>query len=148
MRSTPAPKRLRRPRILIQSEPLVAVALKEALHRDHQIGPHRLRTGVPAPHAAGDRGDEEQRERCEHEQAGDVVEFLRPDLEEEEIKAPRRKIDQHGLVGKIGATVPANPRHEVVDAKRHRHHDPFGGAEAAMRALGIDLDVGRVEAPA
>ncbi len=143
-----AEKRFCRPRRLVELKPLIAVSLKEALYRDHQIGPHCLRTGIAAPDAASNRGDEEQRQRCKHQQASDVVKLLRPDLDEEEIEAPRGKIDEHGLIGKIGATIPANPRDEIVDAERHRHHDPLDGAEAAMRALGIDLDAGRIKAPA
>ena len=143
-----APQRFRRPGMLVEAEPLIAVALPEALDRDHQVGPHRLRAGVAAPDAAGDRGDEEQRQRREHQQAGDEVEFLRPDLEEEEIEAPRGKIDEHRLVGQIGSAIPADPRHDVVDAERHRHHDPFHRAEAAVGLLGIDLDPRGIEAVA
>src|SRR5262245_12442017 len=46
MRGALARQGLGRPRRLVEPEPLVAVALPEALDRDHQIGPHRLRTGV------------------------------------------------------------------------------------------------------
>ena len=148
MRRALAPQRLERPRRLVEPHARVAVALEEALDRDHQVGPHRLRAGIAAPHAPGDRGDEKERERGQHQQAGDVVEFLRPDLEEEEKEAPRGKVDQHRLVGQIGTAVPANPRHEIVDRQRHRHDDPLDGAERAVRALRIDLDARRHRASA
>ena len=48
------------PRRLVEAHARVAVALEEALDRDHQVGPHRLRAGVAAPHAPGDRRDEKQ----------------------------------------------------------------------------------------
>ena len=145
MRGALSPQRLERPRRLVETHALIAVALEEALDRNHQVGPHRLRTGITAPHAPGDRGDQEQAKRRKHQQAGDVVEFLRPNLEEEEKEPPRGKVDQHGLVWQIRTPVPANPRHGVVDRQRDRHDDPLDGAERAVRALGIDLDARRIE---
>jgi hypothetical protein len=37
------------------------------------------------------------------------------------------------------ATVPANPRRQVVDAERNGHDQPFEIAERAVGALGKDL---------
>ena len=145
MRRALAPQRLKRPRRFVEPHARVAVALEKALYRNHQVGPHRLRAGVAAPHAPGDRGNEKERKPGQHEKAGDVVEFLRPDLQEEKEKAPRGKVDQNGLVGKIGTPIPTDPRHEVINRQRHRHDDPFDAAERAMRALRIDLDPGRIK---
>jgi transcriptional regulator of met regulon len=118
---------------------------KKALDRDHQIGPHRLRTGIAAPYTAGDRREKKQRERGEHKQPSDVVEFLRPNFEKEKVEAARRKIDQDRLIGKIRTAMPAQPWYEVVDRERDRHDDPLDGAKGAVRALGIDLDAGGIE---
>ncbi len=145
MRRALAPQPLERPLRLVEPHARVAVALEEALDRDHQVGPHRLRTGIAAPHAPGDRGDEKERERSKDQKAGDVVEFLRPDLEEEEKEAPRGEVDQHRLIGQIGAAVPPDPRHEIVDRERHRHDDPLDIAERAVGALRVDLDARGIE---
>ena len=133
------------PRLLVEADALVAVALPEALDGDHQIGPHRLGAGVAAPGAAHDRRHQEQGQCAEHEQAGDVVEFLRPDLEEEEEIAVVGHVQQHGLIGEIGAAAPPDPRQCVVDAERDRHHQPLDAAERSVRELRIDLLAARVE---
>ena len=123
----------------VEGNARIAVALPEALHHDHQIGPHRLRAGVAAPDATSHGRDEEQRQRRQHQQAGDEIELLRPDLEEEKEEAVVGHVEQHGLVGQVRPAMPAQPRQRVVDAERRRHHQPLDGAEAAMRELGVDL---------
>ncbi len=68
---------------------------------------------------------------------GHEEEFLRPDLDEEEIEAAVGEIDQHRLVGRIGPAIPADPGRQVVDAERDQHHQPFEAAEMAFaRFLG------------
>ena len=113
----------------------------------NKIGPDRLRTGIAAPGAAYCRGHEKQPDAGHDQQARDVVEFLRPDFDEEKIEAPMGEIDQHGLIGRIGAAIPAQPGRQVIDAKGHRHDDPFEMAEIAARPLGMDFDARRIELP-
>src|SRR6185369_135081 len=65
---------------------LAPVTLDESFDGKEEIGPHRLRAEIAAPDATGDRVHQEQQDRGENEQAGQIVDFLRPDLDEEEIK--------------------------------------------------------------
>ena len=43
----------------LETDACGAIPLPEALRQDHEVGPYRLRTGVAAPDAPGDRGDHE-----------------------------------------------------------------------------------------
>src|SRR5690606_16494 len=61
--------------------------------------------------------------------------LLRPDFDEEEIKPAAGKIDQHCLVWRAGAAVPADPGRQIVDAQQHRHSRPFDTSERAIHAL-------------
>ena len=111
---------------------------QRALGQDHEVGPHRLRAGIAAPDAARHRRDEEQRQRREHQDAGDVVEFLRPDFEPEEIEPLVGEIEQEGLIGQAGPAVQSDPRQAVIDAQRHDHDRPFDIAELAPDKLRED----------
>ena len=70
----------------------IAIALPETLDCDHQVGPHRLRTSIPAPHAARDRGGEKKPQCTKHQQPRNVVKFLCPDFDGAE---------QQPLIGEI-----------------------------------------------
>ena len=129
----------RAPRLLVETDACIAITLPEALDGNHEIRPYRLRTGIATPHAPRDRSHKEQHERGEHEQPRDEVELLRPDLEEEEKEAIVRHVQQHGLIGQIGAAIPAQPRQAVVDRERDGHHDPLHRSEAAVCKTRIDL---------
>src|SRR5205085_815756 len=109
----------------VELYPRIAIALDPALDHQEEIGPHRLRTAIAAPCAPDHRSHEEESDAGHDEKAGDIVEFLRPDFDEEEIEPPAGKIDQHRLIGSIGAAIPSEPRRHVVDAERHCHDDPF-----------------------
>ena len=135
------------PRLLIAQQVLAAVALDPALDGLEQVGPHRLRTEIAAPDASRDRVHQEQRHRGEDEQPGEVVDFLRPDFDEEEVEAPVRKVEQHRLTGRVRPAVPAHERKPVIDAERDEQHDPFDPAEGARDALRIDLAACDVERP-
>ena len=137
--------RSERPRLPVAHQMLAPVALDPALDGIEQIGPHRLRTEIAAPDPSGDRVHQEQRHRRDDQQAGQVVDLLRPDLDEEEIEAPVGKIDQHRLARRVRAAIPAHERQQVVDAERDGQHRPFDAAERAGDALRIDLLPRRVE---
>src|SRR3546814_3464343 len=62
--------------------------------------------------------------------------LVRSDFDLEHIEAPAGKVDEHRLVGGVGAAVPANPRRPVIDRQRHRHDRPFETAERAAYRLG------------
>src|SRR5690606_35911552 len=90
-------------------------------------------------------GRQEQADTRHDEQAGDEEKLLRPDFDEEEIKAPAGQIYQHRLVGRPGAAAPAEPRGDIVHAERRRHDPPFEAAEGAAHAARMDLDPRLVE---
>ena len=117
---------------------LVAVAFDQALDPHEEIGPHRLRTGVAAPDAAEQAGDQEQRDRAHDQQAGQVVDVLRPELEIEEVEALVPDRQQHRLVRLVDAAMPAQPGQQIVDAEADDQHRPFEAAHRAVHRLRID----------
>lgn len=136
----------RRPAALVGLHPLATVAFDQTLHRIEQVGPDGLRTQVAAPDPAGQRIHQEQHHRGEDQQAGEVVDLLRPDLDEEEVEAAAREIDQNRLVGRVRSTVPAHEGQQVVDAEREGHDGPLDRPEPALDLLRIDLLATCVEA--
>src|SRR5262245_23483182 len=138
-------KAIGRPRLLVAEEMLAPVTFGPALDGLEQIGPHRLWTEIAAPDPPGDRVHQEQRHRRQDQQPGEVVDLLRPDLDEEEVESPIGKIDQHGLVGRVETAVPAYEWKPVVDTERDQQHDPLDAAVGALHALGIDLPPRRIE---
>ena len=96
-----APDRVERHRLCVALHAFVAVAFDQALDPHEEIGPHRLRAGVAAPDAAEQAGDQEQRDRAHDQQAGQVVDVLRPELEIEEVEALVPDRQQHRLVGLV-----------------------------------------------
>src|SRR5690606_8540802 len=135
----------RAPRLLVEPDARITVTLPEPLHGQHEIRPHRLRTGIAAPDATSGRRDEEKTEGGDHENAGDIVKFLRPDLEEKQEQPAIGEIEQYGLIGQIRTAIPAQPRQRVVDGERDRHHRPFHRAKAAPSETRIDLLPCRIE---
>jgi hypothetical protein len=134
------------PALVPQLHPLVAVALDPAFDQDEQVGPDGLRAGIAAPHPT-QRGCEQEQPQPGHDQKPrDDVEFVRPDLDPEEIEAPMRQIDQHRLMRQVRATVPANPRGQVIDAQRHPQDPPFQRAKAARHAAREHRFAGGVKA--
>ncbi len=134
-----------RPLAGVAQHVFAAVAFDEALDREEQIGPHRLRAEIAAPDAPGDGVHQEQADGGEDQQAGEVVDLLRPDLDGEEIEAPARQVDQHRLRRRVGAAVPAHERQQIIDAERDDQHRPFDAAEGAVRALRIDFPARRIK---
>ena len=126
---------------------LAAVAFDQALDGIEQIGPDRLRAEIAAPDAAADGVHQEQRQGSYDQQAGEVIDFLRPQLDEEEIEAAVRQIDQHRLVRRTQAAIPSHERQQVIDAEAERHQPPFGAAEGSGDALRIDLLLGHIQRP-
>ena len=124
---------------------LAAVALDEALDGVEQIGPHRLRAEIAAPDAAADRVHQEQRHRRDDQEAGEVIDLLRPQLDEEEIEAPAREIDQHRLARRVRPAIPAHEGQDVIDREAEPHQRPFDVPIGAGDALRIDLSACGVE---
>ncbi len=134
-----------RPRRVPQLHAGVPVAFDPAFHQDHQVGPDGLRAGVAAPDPAQRRGEQEQPQPRHDQKARDEVEFVRPDLDPEEVEAPVRQVDQHSLVGQVRATVPANPGRQVVDRQSDPHDPPLERTEGALNAAGEHGFAGSVE---
>ena len=132
------------PRLLIEPDARVAVALPEALNGHHQVRPDGLPAQIPAPHATGDGGEQEERQRRHHQEAGDEVELLRPKLEPEEVEALVRHIDQECLVGDAWTAIPADPWQQIVDCHGDSHDHPLNVAEETRSTLGVDLLTARI----
>src|SRR5207247_6088617 len=90
-----------------------AIALDQALDGVEQIRPDRLRTEIAAPDPAADRVHQEQRDGGDDQEAGKIVDFLWPQLDEEEIETPVGKVDQHRLIGRAEAAIPAYEGQEI-----------------------------------
>ena len=131
----------------ILAHTLAPVTFDPPLDGIEQIGPDRLRAEIAAPDAAADRVHQEQRERRHDQQAGEVIDFLRPQLDEEEIEAAVRQVDQHRLVRRAQPAIPSHERQQVIDAEAERHQAPFGAAEGSGNALRIDLLLGHIKRP-
>ncbi len=109
----------------IQSNARRAVSLEKAFDVDEQISPDGLRAGITTPDTSSDGGDKKERDGCQDEQTREVVDFLRPDFDPEEIEAAMRKIQKDRLIWSKGTAVPSDPRGDIVDCQAHRHHNPF-----------------------
>ena len=127
------------PVALVALHALAPVALDPTLHRVEQVCPHRLRAHVAAPQPSCDRVHQEQNHRRNDEEAGEIIDLLRPQLDEEEVEAPMREVDQHGLVGQAGPTIPPHERQQIIGSERDAQDRPFDAAERAMDRLRIDL---------
>src|SRR5208337_4332310 len=109
----------------VELHSVATIALDSSLDPEIEVGPYGLRPGVAAPHAAVQRVGEEQNQRREDQEAGEIIHLLRPDLDEEEVEARVRYIDQDRLVRQARSPVPPYERNNVVDAERDPQHDPF-----------------------
>ena len=127
-----------RPRRRVEAHARIAVAVDEAVDVLEHVGPHGLGTGIAAPGAADRAGHEEEADARHDQQARDEVEFMRPDLDAEHVEAAVGEIDQHRLVGRVGATVPADPRRAVVDREGDDHDQPLEAAERPVDALVVN----------
>ena len=119
---------VRAPRRRVELHARAAVALGPALHPQEDLGPHRLRTGVAAPQAAGDRGEEEQRQRGDDQQPGEEDEILRPEHQAEDVELARRQVEQHRL-----AAVPVAATGTRRRCRAAPHRQQCAGARNARR---------------
>jgi hypothetical protein len=131
----------------ILAHALAPIALDQALDGIEQIRPDGLRAEVAAPDAASQRIHQKQRDRSDDQQPGEIIDFLRPQLDEEEIETAVGKIDQHRLTGRTQTAIPAHEGQEVIDPEAERHQAPFDTAEGSGDALRIDFLVGHIERP-
>ena len=123
------------PRCRVEPDARIAIAVDEAVDVLKQVRPHRLRTSIAAPCAPHGAGHEKQADPRHDQQPGHEVEFVRPDLDAEHVEAAIGEIYQHGLVGRVGAAVPADPRRYIVDPQGDQHHQPFEPAERPVDPL-------------
>ena len=138
---------MRGPRLAQQTDAGVAVALDPTFDQDEQVGPDGLRAGIAAPDPAKRGGEQEQAQPRHDQQPGHEIEFVGPDLDPEQEKAAARQIDQHGLIGHVGAAVPPQPGRDVIDGEAqdqdgplHVAGDAVHGARIHAHAVGVELD--------
>ena len=132
--------------LLVQAHPSVAVSLDQALDPHEKIGPDGLRAGVSTPNPPGHRGGEKQTNRGQHQQPGQVINFLRPDLDEKEVGPGVGQVGEDRLVGRIGAAIPANERSQVVDGQQNGQGRPFNSPKPSGDLSRINLLPAGVEA--
>ncbi len=127
------------PRRGVELDAVAAVALDQPLDPHEEIGPHRLDAEVAAPDAAEQRVRQEQRERGEDQQAGEVIDFLRPDLDEEPIEPRVGQIDQHRLVRLVRPAVPSHEGENVVEPEADDQQRPLQAAVGSADLLRVDF---------
>ncbi len=125
---------------VVEPQARAAVALHLVLDPHEHLGVHRLRAGEPAPETARHRGEQEQRQRRDDEQARQVDEILRIQHQAEEVEAPRAQVEQHHL-----PLAPLQPRQPVEHQLRESDHGPPPAREHAGDGPRVDLLLGFVE---
>jgi len=133
------------PRRGVELDAIAPVSLDQPLDPQEEIGPHRLDAEVAAPDATEQRVGEEQRERGEDQDAGEIVDFLRPDLDEEPIEARMRQVDQDRLARLVRTAVPTHERKDIVEAEADDQYRPLQAAVVSADLLRVDLRRGRIE---
>ncbi len=138
----------RAPAFAVEPDARDAVALDLALDPQEDLGVDRLRTGIAAEQPSGDRGEQEQRQRRDHQQYRQVDHVLRPQHQAEQIELARAEVEQHRL-----AAVPLQPRRAVEHQLRGQHHGDAPVGEGPAHGARIDLapdlvqrGLGRVDA--
>ena len=58
-----------------------------------------------------------------------------------------REVDKHSLVRRVQASVPTDPRRNVVNAEGNQHNRPFDATKKAFYQFGIDFYAGGIEWP-
>jgi hypothetical protein len=129
------------PRACVETDALVPRALGPAFHPQEHFGPDRLRTGVAAPQAPGERGEEEQGQPGHDQQQGEEDEVLRPEGQAKHVELARRQVEQHRL-----AAVPGQPRKQVVHAEQPDHRGRAQALKPAPDLARMDLLLGAVHA--
>ena len=133
------------PRRFVEFDAIAPIALEEPLDDEEEVGPDRLRAEIAAPNAAEQRIGEKQRERGEDQQAGEVIDLLRPQFDEEEIEPRMREVDKHRLVRRVRPAIPSDKRQEIIDPQAEDQQNPFYPAEGSADLLRINLLRRRVE---
>ena len=99
----------------VERDAVTRIAFNPALRRHEKICPHCLWTHIAAPNSTCDSIHEEKHQCGKDQQAGGVIEFLRPDLDEEKIKTPMREINEHGLRWRVWSTIPAHEGEKIIN---------------------------------
>ena len=112
----------------------VPIPLNPPFYKDKKVGPHGLGASVATPDAAGGGGEEEEAKPRHHEKPCDEIELVGPDFDPEEEEPTIRHVDEHRLIGEREATVPPDPRGNVVNPKGDDHNQPFEITELSRHA--------------
>jgi hypothetical protein len=80
------------------------VAQHQPLNPQHDLGIHRLRTGIAAPQPPGQRGPPEQAQCAHHQQGSQIDKVLRPEAGTKHEKLVTLQVKQHRL-----AMIPLQP---------------------------------------
>ena len=118
----------------VEPQPGAAVTLHLVFDPHEQLGVDRLRAGEAAPEPAGDGGEQEQRQRADHQQGGEVDEVLRVQHQPEEVEAACAEVEQHHL-----ALAPLDPRQAVEHQLGQDEHGPAPAGKHTADGAGLDF---------
>ena len=119
---------------LVQADAGHAVAFDLALDPHEDLGVDGLRTGVAAEQPAGHGGEQEQRQRRDHQQHRQVDHVLRPQHQAEQVELARAQVEQHGL-----AAIPLQPGQAVEDELGQKDEGDAPAREQAADGSRVDL---------
>ena len=97
--------------------------------------------GKATPDAAEKRGDKEEAEGRQDQQAGEIIDILRPEFEIEEVEAAIIDIQQDCLIGLTDTPVPPEPGHDVVESEAKDQNGPLQGTNLSRYGFRINLFV-------
>jgi len=121
-------------RCLIELDAGIAVAFDPVFDPHEQLGIDRLRAGVTAEQAAGNRRYQEQRIGGNNEQGGQVNDILWPEDGTENVELAFDEVEQDGL-----ATVPFQPQAAVENDLGKKDKGDAPVVEKTADALGVDF---------
>ena len=121
-------------RHLVELDLLHAIAFDAMLDPHEQLGPDGLRTGETAPQPSCQCGEEEQRQRRDHQQHGQIDEVLRPEHHVEDIELACRQVEQNRL-----ASFVVDPGQDVEQAQQYRHAQQTQLGKEAVNLARVDL---------
>ena len=131
------------PATLVQTHAGAAITLDLGLEPEEDLGVDRLRAGVAAPEAPRHGRKQEQRQRGNDQNAGQVDEVLRVQHQAEDVELAHAQVEQHGL-----ALTPVEPGQTVEDDLRQPDEDPAPVGETAFDGSGMDGLGGRKQGTA
>ena len=130
------------PRRFFQLQAFVAVAFDQVVDPKHDFGVNRLRAGIAAPQASGNRRPPKQSEGANHQQQGKVNQVAHTQRQPENEEMAVRNIEEYRLT-----VAPVEPRNHIKHKLRRQYggytqfgEPPFRFFRMDAFPFGMDLD--------